>query len=300
LKLTHDGLSIWYGTPDAPAPFEQEVVARDGASLVVGVHPANPTNSVAVHYRVDDGVVQSVPGREFRVDRDHDCQYFAVRFPTFTTGSTVTYWPVFRCGGRQVPPSHPRASAACRFRLAPRKPSSPSPRVSRPSSAGTTSLPLEPELSFVARISVHFERIDNVGETPEGVRVDFYADGGSVSGPGISGSVTPGAADHMYVRRDGIGVIRVRAALALVDGAKLEIEDTGSIDFGPDGYARALASRLPSRSTLVISPRILTGHPKYLWLNRTPCLGIGQTNLDLATVDYQLYSVRAHAPAVTP
>src|ERR1700722_9485707 len=65
VKLTNDGLSLWYGTPDAPAPGDGGIVPRSGASLVVGVHPANPTNAVRVQFRVDGGVSQIVPGREF-------------------------------------------------------------------------------------------------------------------------------------------------------------------------------------------------------------------------------------------
>jgi hypothetical protein len=72
MNLTHEGLTLWYGTPDAPGPFEGEVMRRVGVSLVLGVHPSNPTNSISVRYRVDKGIVQSVPWRILRVDHARD------------------------------------------------------------------------------------------------------------------------------------------------------------------------------------------------------------------------------------
>ena len=103
MNVTHEGLTMWFGTPDAPTPFDEEVVPRDRVSLLIGVHPSNPTNAISVRYRVDDGVPQSIPGRILRTDYARDAQYFAVVFPRFVTGTVVHYWPLLSCGGRQVP-----------------------------------------------------------------------------------------------------------------------------------------------------------------------------------------------------
>jgi len=298
VKLTHDGLSLWYGTPDAPAPFDQEVVARDGVSLVVGVSPASPTNSVAVQYRVDKGFVQSVPGIELHIDQDRSAQYFVIRFPRFTSGNCVEYWPSMRCGGRQVPGAQQRFPRSA-FHLAPKTAATPakSPAMQPPRSQ----LPA-PELTFMADIAVRLARVDYVGDTPEGMRIDFYANDGRMSGPGIRGRLVPGAVDRMHVRRDGMGIVRVHLVIALEDGARLDVEQTGSVDFGPDGYAKALAHRLPSRNAVIVSPRIATGAPKYLELNRQEYVAIGETDLDALNVAYQLYTVRRPtvASAVAP
>jgi hypothetical protein len=294
VKLTHDGLSIWYGTPDAPAPFDQEVVARDGVSLVVGVSPANPTNSVAVQYRVDRGFVQSVPGAEVHLDPNRDAQYFVVRFPTFTSGSCVEYWPSLRCGGRQVPSAHQRFPRSA-FHLAPKTVTAPAKTPAGP--LPRSALPA-PELTFMADIDVRLARVDYVGDTPEGMRIDFHSNEGRVVGRGIRGRLVPGAVDHMHVRRDGVGIVNVHLVIALEDGAELDVEQTGSVDFGPDGYAKALAHRLPSRNAVVVNARIATGHPKYLELNRQEYVAIGETDLDALFVGYQLYALRR--PPVTP
>jgi hypothetical protein len=74
-----------------------------------------------------------------------------------------------------------------------------------------------------------------------------------------------------------------------------EIEEKGNIDFGEDGYRRAAANALPIRSPMVVTPRILTGHPKYRWLNRVQCIGVGSSRLDENIVEYDLFSVMPRA-----
>lgn len=117
MNLTHDGLTLWFGTPDAPGPFDGEVVPRAGVSLVIGVHPANPSNSVSVRYRVDGGFVQTVPGCELRIDYARGIQYFGVRFAHFPCGSLVEYWPSVSCAGRQAPSEPQRRNFCGQFRL---------------------------------------------------------------------------------------------------------------------------------------------------------------------------------------
>ena len=121
MNHSNDGLTLWYGTPDTPGPFDDEVVPRVGSSLIVGVHPANPTNAILVRYRVDSGVIQTVPGRDVRTDYARGVQYFSVSFPRFVTGSFVEYWPVLSCGGRQVPAAHQAQRFRGYFRLGPRR-----------------------------------------------------------------------------------------------------------------------------------------------------------------------------------
>jgi hypothetical protein len=120
MNLTHDGLTLWYGTADAPAPFDQELISRRGATLIVGVHPSRPTNTLSVSYRVDRGIVQTVPGREMRTDHAREIQYFAVVFPPFVTGNVVEYSPVLSCAGRQVPSPALASRFRSSFRLEPR------------------------------------------------------------------------------------------------------------------------------------------------------------------------------------
>jgi hypothetical protein len=295
VKLSRDGLTLWYGTPDAPAP-QDEIVSRNGASLVVGVHPPNPTNAVQVRYRVDKGVAQVAPGRELRTDYEREAQYFHVAFPNFPTGKVVEYCPIFSCGGRQVPAPPATDRFPSKFFLAANETRPTETTARRSSPLGQQ---VAPEVEFLAGITVQVDKPLVVGETPEGVRIDFFVLDGTVVGPKFNGRVLPRSSDHLFVRPDGIGVIRVRAVIVLDDGAMLEIEDTGSVDFGADGYQRALANNLPSHSDLVICPRVLTGHPKYLWLNRIQFLGVGRTSLDQLSLHYDLHAVRCRTMVPT-
>jgi hypothetical protein len=286
VNLTHDGLSLWYGTPDAPAPLG-EVMPRTGASLVVGVHPANPTNVVRVRYRVDGGIVQTVPGRELRTDYHRDAQYFAVTFPPFPAGDVVEYSPVLSCGGRQVPAPHSANRFPSTFRLAAKE----QLPAQQPRGAATLQQRFAAGLDFVATVAVQFLTPQFVGETAAGMRINFFVGNGTAEGNGLRATVTEGSSDQMIVRRDGMGVVRIRAIFATEDGAMLDVESGGYVDFGADGYRRAVAHHLPDRSPLVVSPLISTRHPKYDWLSRIQCVGVGQTHLDVGQVTYHVYAV---------
>jgi len=288
VNVTHEGLSIWYGTPDALAPDEDAVMPRRGSSLVIGVRPSSPTNSVAVRYRVDGGPIQTIPGRELRSDYQRQAQYFGVSFPPFPTGDVVEYAAVLSNAGRQVPAPHLADRFPSRFRLAPRE--SPAAQPVRQAAAQPEKLRFPARLDFVATVSVDFGEIQYVGDTPAGMRVNFNVREGSVEGDGFRAQVMTGSSDQMIVRRDGMGVVRIRATFGTQDGALLDVESGGYVDFGPEGYQRALAHHLPDRCPLVVSPLISTRHPKYSWLGRVQCVGVGQTHLDVGKACYDVYS----------
>jgi hypothetical protein len=290
VKLSHDGLFLWYGTPDAPAPLD-EVASRTDASLVVGVHPASPTNTVFVRYRVDGGIAQSVPGQELHTDYDKQSQYFTVKFPPFPSGSLVEYSPVFSCAGRQVPSPRLADRFPSKFLLAKKAaPLSKAPMPSVP--AGQW---FAPDFEFLFGVNVRIDEPVFVGESPEGVRVDIFALDGTVVGPKLHGRVLPRSSDHIFVRPDGVAMIRIRAIIATDDGAMLEVEETGTAELGPSGYERARSKNLPSRIDLVFCPRYLTGHSKYLWLNRLQCVGVGKTRLDESRFHYDVFAVTPRA-----
>src|SRR6266478_6051068 len=101
VKLAHDGLELWYGTPDAPAP-DGTTEQRQGVSVTVGVRPANPSNAVSVRYRVDGRGVETVSAPLVANDFQKRTQYFQATFPTFWSGETVEYVPVVSCEGRRL------------------------------------------------------------------------------------------------------------------------------------------------------------------------------------------------------
>jgi hemoglobin len=150
-----------------------------------------------------------------------------------------------------------------------------------------------PHLKFAARVALRFDTPTSIGATPDGVRLDFQVHG-TVVGPELNGRFPPCAA-YLLIDADGIGTINVRAPLFLTDGASAELEATGRYDFGQDGHQRAVALDLPN-SALGWCPRFLTGHPRYMWLNRTIFLGVGELRPKQARVDYDLFVVTPETP----
>lgn len=297
MHLSNEGLSLWYGTPDAHAPEDDTVLPRSDVSLVIGVRPPNPTNSVAVRYRVDGGQPQTIPGRELRTDYQRQAQYFAVTFPTFPVGSLVEYAPQLSNAGRQVPAPHLRDRYPSRFRLAEREaaPATHCPPSHSRAASGAASRQLRypVRMSYLATVAVEFGPIQYVTDTPAGMRVNFNVRQGTVLGEGFRARVAEGTTDAMIIRRDGMGQVRIRAVFVTEDGATLDMESGGFVDFGPDGYQRALAHRLPDRSPIVVSPLISTRHPKYKWLGALQCVGVGHTHLDACQAGYDVYTATA-------
>ena len=94
-----------------------------------------------------------------------------------------------------------------------------------------------------------------IGEVPEGIRLNFYLTGGSISGERLNGRLEPVGADWLLLRRDGIAVVDVRATMVSHDGALIYTHYTGVLDAGPDGYAAFLEGRLPPTMPIRTAPR---------------------------------------------
>ena len=152
---------------------------------------------------------------------------------------------------------------------------------------------LSPELKFVATVGLRLDAVASVGETVDGVRLDFTVHG-SVDGPELNGKFKPCTA-YLLISTDGVGTINVRAPLYLNDGALAELEATGRYDFGQDGYRRAIGGDLPN-SALGWCPRFVTGHPRYMWLNRALFLGVGELRPAETRVDYDLFLLTSPVP----
>ena len=80
MRFEHQGLSLWYGTADAPAPA---VALRAGADAVVtvAVLPASASNQVEVAFRVNGGRIDAVPAKWLRNDPETGAQYFSATLP---------------------------------------------------------------------------------------------------------------------------------------------------------------------------------------------------------------------------
>ena len=106
MKYDHDGMTIWSGTPDAPAPGEVVPVGKP-VSITIGVRPQNASHEVKVLYRVNNSPdkPKALEAAWIRSDASGKGQYYRAEFPSFQPGDRVEYTPVCRCVDKQVP--HP-------------------------------------------------------------------------------------------------------------------------------------------------------------------------------------------------
>ncbi len=111
-----------------------------------------------------------------------------------------------------------------------------------------------------------------------------------MEGERLKGAVLPVGADWLLIRRDGIGVVDVRATMKTDDGALLYVSYGGLLDLGPDGYEKFLRGELPPEIPIRTAPRFQTSHPDYLWLNRLQCFGAGVVEPAKGLVSYDLYA----------
>jgi len=148
---------------------------------------------------------------------------------------------------------------------------------------------VEHVLSFTGKIPREPEII---GPVPEGIRVNFYNLGGEFRGPRLHGKLREGAGGDWYtVRRDGMGLVNVRTTFETHDGALILVTYEGLADLGEDGYEKFLESGPPPVVPLRISPRFLTSHPNYTWLNKLLCFGIGVYEAATSEATYDVYAL---------
>ena len=291
MRFSNEGLTLWYGTDDASAPADGSTQSRQGVSMTVAIQPPNPSNVLTLRYRVDQGLVRTARGFRVRTDFDRGVEYHRAAFPDLLTGERVSYVAVASCAGRSAPDPMAAAALPSSFQLA---------AASLPSEAENGGPPTRrserasPNLEYLASIRVPLREPEIVGVTPGGLMVNWFwsPNEGSVIGLKGRAKVRKDGGDWMIIRRDGIGVMNVRATVETEEGAILFASYLGSCDFGENGYENFLAKRWPDVAPTRTAPRIETAHPDYLWLNRLQCVGIGEVRMRELVYTYDLYAMR--------
>jgi hypothetical protein len=129
MRYEQDGVAVWFGTPDAPAPAG-EVEAASGtdrvlSTVTVGVQPPSASNSVVVTYRLNGGPPEPVAAALLTHDPNMKAQYFMARLPEFHVNDTVQYSVAAHLPGRQVPGPSQAGQLAASFRVIPDPPAEP-------------------------------------------------------------------------------------------------------------------------------------------------------------------------------
>ena len=88
MRIENQGLSLWYGTPDAPGPGTA-IPAGAEVPITVGMSPPDASNKVDVHYRINGEAAASLSAAWFR--NTSDAQYFTARLPVFGQDELVEF-----------------------------------------------------------------------------------------------------------------------------------------------------------------------------------------------------------------
>lgn len=102
MRYENDGITLWYGTEDTPAP-ENAIAMDTETPITIGIHPLDPSNRVEVRYRVNGENYGAIAARPIRSVSTRRIQYFRAVFPLFQSGDRIEYSVICRCAGRQVP-----------------------------------------------------------------------------------------------------------------------------------------------------------------------------------------------------
>jgi hypothetical protein len=289
VRLAHNGLELWYATEDAPAP-DAISVGREGVSVTVGVRPSNPSNAVRIRYRVDGRGVQILSAPLASTDFPNRTQYFTGVFPTFWSGERVEYLPVLSCAGRQAPDPATAATFPSSFRLD----AFPPARAQAQRPAEPVSQPMFPVvLDYMVHVSVPLiPKPQIIGQTPGGFIVNWPPIGGTLSGPAFQAVVIPGGEHQVIVRPDGMAILTSSVTVESYDHALISLRHTGTVDYGRDWAQWLRDGRWPPALPVRKEIRILTAHPRYEWLNRLQCIGVGEVRPAEAFYTYDMYSIR--------
>jgi hypothetical protein len=250
-----------------------------------------------VRYKVDEGPVQTIRAVRVRTDPAQGIEYHQAVFPDFWSGERVSYLPILACAGRSAPDPKTAATFPSSFRLGGPDPATRIPRASSQERAEGSLAAAERlafSMDYLASVRIPLREPELIGVTPHGILVNWYwyPAEGVVSGPKLNAKVRRLGGDWMTVRRDGIGVMDVRATLETGDGALLYVSYPGYFELGENGYQEFLDRRWPERAPTRTTPRFHASHASYLWLNRIVCLGVGEVRMKELVYVYDLYAVR--------
>jgi hypothetical protein len=101
MRVSLGGVSLWYGTPDAPAP--SGVVPSGGdTSVTIGLQPPDPAANITVLYRINHGAPHTITAQPVHHDPAGK-QYFRAHLTGVKDGDKVEYVAIYRSGIRQIP-----------------------------------------------------------------------------------------------------------------------------------------------------------------------------------------------------
>jgi hypothetical protein len=134
-----------------------------------------------------------------------------------------------------------------------------------------------PELRHLCDLRVELAAPLELGASPRGTRRIIPIIGGEVEGERLGGRILNLGADWQTILGDGTAELDTRYSMQTHDGALIDIRNFG-FRHGPAEVIQRMAlgeAVDPSEYYMRTHPRFETGGERYLWLNRTICVGTG-------------------------
>jgi hypothetical protein len=128
-----------------------------------------------------------------------------------------------------------------------------------------------------------------VGQGPEGLRRFVPIDGGTFSGPLLSGKVVPGSGDWQVVRADGALKVEARYTLETADGVLIAINNRGIRHASPEIMAKLTrgeavpASSYYFRTSATFEAPLGSPHE---WVNRTLFVATAEREPNAAIIHF--------------
>lgn len=106
--------------------------------------------------------------------------------------------------------------------------------------------------------------------------------GGTVDGPGLSGTILPGGADEQRIRADGLTRIHARYVIKAADGALIRVDSQGLRHAAPDVMAALMRGESVDHALVYFRTviRFETAAEAHDDLNRALFLSIGERQPD--------------------
>lgn len=259
--------------------------------IVVAATPPHPSNAVVVRIRHERGpatLLRAMP--EGALSQGAAQQWYQTILPALGEGHSLDYRvELIRAGQRLA-----TLPADCSWLtvIGGRDVAPVSGKLIPVDSAERESSAVTPrrayDLTFFAALTAHL-RLEIIGETPEGHRINLFVQSGYVVGPRINATIRPEGGDWMYIRSDGVGMVDIRITHETTDGALIYERAGGICDFGADGYAKIVGGQLSGTYPFYATPTFVTAHAHWKWLNRCQGFGIGHVVMEDLRVECDIY-----------
>jgi hypothetical protein len=145
-----------------------------------------------------------------------------------------------------------------------------------------------PSLTYAFSVNATLDPVVEQGEVDSGRRRFIPVTGGTVSGPGLSGTVMPGGGDWQLILPGGLTTIEARYFIKTGDGTVIEVTNPGVRTAAPEVIEKLAKGEPvdPSAYYFRTTPRFVVKDGPYGWLRRKVFVARGIRKPDSVVIDF--------------